>query len=117
MKNNIPLNTILSRVCDHFNITETDLKNENKCRKIAYVRQIYSYLAKEHSGKSFKKIGEKINRYHATIQFSVRKIKSEKAIYKNTQEDILQITKSFSKIDFIVTNVDLLQIILNNNQN
>lgn len=117
MKNNIPLQTILLRVCDHFNLNESDLKKENKCRKLAYARQIYSYLAKIHSGKSFEKIGSKINRYHATIQFSVRKIKSEKEIYPGTQNDIQEIVKSFSKIEFIVTNVDLLQISLDNTAN
>lgn len=117
MKNTIPLNTILERVCDYFKLTEQDMCKIDKSRKLAYPRQIYAYIAKNHSGKSFEKIGKKINRYHATIQFSVRKIKSEKDLYSSTLKDIQEIEKSFHKIDFVVSYVDLLQIALNNTEN
>lgn len=114
MKNTIPLNTILARVCDHFNLNESDLRKEQKSRKLAYARQIYSYIAKNYSDKGFEKIGKKINRHHATTQFSVKKINTEKDLYSDVREDIRKIINSFSKIDFIVTNVDLLQISIEN---
>lgn len=114
MKNTIPINTILERVCEYFNQTPELLISKNKIKQLAYSRQIYFYLSKKYSNKSFQHIGNSIKRHHATVQFSVRKITIEKDIYSDTKKHIEEIVNSFSKIDFIVTNVNLLQICINN---
>lgn len=110
MKNKIPITTILNRVCEYFGQTPDLLISKNKIKELAYSRQIYFYLSKTYSAKSFNEIGLLIKRHNATVQFSVKKIAIEKDIYSDTKKHIEEIVNSFCKIDFIVTNVDLLAL-------
>ncbi|NBV41319.1 chromosomal replication initiator protein DnaA [bacterium] len=73
----LTINYIKRKVCDYFNISNTDLCSKTRTRELAYARQIAMYLARELTNVSLPKIGENFgNRDHTTVMHSVDKVKT-----------------------------------------
>lgn len=73
----VSINYIKRKVCDYFNITNTDLCGKERTRDIAFARQIAMYLARELTHVSLPKIGENFgNRDHSTVMHACDKIKT-----------------------------------------
>ena len=73
----VSINYIKRKVCDYFNITNTDLCGKERTRDISYSRQIAMYLARELTNVSLPKIGENFgNRDHSTVMHACDKIKT-----------------------------------------
>lgn len=74
--NIIPIDVILESVCFHSGLTEKELFKSSRQRKYAWPRQMFHYLARRYSGKTFAAIGEVGEHYggskfdHATVLHS-----------------------------------------------
>ncbi len=67
---------IKQKVCEYFNIKDSDLCSKNRSQELAYARQLAMYLARELTNFSLPKIGENFgNRDHSTVMYACDKIK------------------------------------------
>lgn len=73
----IDIESIVKIVCEHFDISEKDLKSSARNQKISRTRHIAVYLARELTQLSFVNIADFFNKKHPTILFSYEKIKEE----------------------------------------
>ncbi len=72
----ISINYIKRKVCDYFNISNSELCSKERTREIAFSRQIAMYLARELTNVSLPKIGENFGkRDHSTVMHACDKIK------------------------------------------
>ena len=79
IKNNEPkyeeeLAKILRVICDINNVEIEDVKGEDRDEDLITARREYCYSAYKLTTKSLKKIGEVINKGHATVLYHKRKI-------------------------------------------
>jgi chromosomal replication initiator protein len=92
----LSISHIKRKVCDYFNITETELCSKNRSRDLAYARQIAMYLARELTNVSLPKIGENFGgRDHTTVMHACDKIKT----LGNTEPETQSI------INLLITNI------------
>lgn len=72
----ITIDSIISKVCAHYNLDESAIHTKTRKREIVQVRQIAMYLAKKHTDHSSSKIGQLIgNRDHATVLHACKMVK------------------------------------------
>jgi chromosomal replication initiator protein len=67
---------LLARVCEHFEITMTELLSKDRHAHIADARHVAAWLLRE-TGLSYPSIGKVLERDHTTIMHSVRKVERE----------------------------------------
>lgn len=84
---------IVDIVCDHFNISKSDLKSKKRTREIAQARQIAMYLCKQNTNLPYKTIGEIIGgKNHATVVHACKTvsalIETDKAFKVNVEQII-----------------------------
>lgn len=106
------LEKILSKVSVCLNVTINDIKGERKNGNIPKARHLYCYIARL-NGYTFKKIGAKINRNHATVMNSCNVIENELEIYSETNEFIKKIETVLeceSIENIVIQDVDLLSL-------
>lgn len=84
-------------VCQRFNVSEDEIKSPAKNQKIAHVRHLAIYLARELTQMSFVSIAEFFNKKHPTILFSYEKIKQEIKTDKNLNELICDLKKEIKQ--------------------
>ena len=79
----ITIDSIISKVCAHYNLDESAIHTKTRKREIVQVRQIAMYLAKKHTDHSSSKIGQLIgNRDHATVLHACKMVKDLIDVYK-----------------------------------
>lgn len=63
-------------VCGYFQITQNDFRNHFKSREMPYVmiRQVLVYMSRIFTKHSTTEIGKFIDRDHATILYSIKKV-------------------------------------------
>ena len=90
----ITIDSIISKVCAHYNLDESAIHTKTRKREIVQVRQIAMYLAKKHTDHSSSKIGQLIgNRDHATVLHACKMVK-----------DLIDVDKAFkAEVDEIET--------------
>jgi len=100
----------LAIVCDYFEISKSEIIAKDRTKKIKYARQIACYVIQEFTNLSYHKIGLIINRDHATVIHSVKKIMIEKELYRVVSNDLHSIHERIALNDCVVRTVDLLSI-------
>lgn len=90
----IDIEGIARVVCEHFGVTEEELKSTARNQKISHSRHIAVYLARELTQMSFVNIAEFFNKKHPTILFSYEKIKQEMKTDKNLNELICDLKRA-----------------------
>lgn len=88
----INIELISKTVCEHFNVSETDVKSSARNQKISHSRQVAVYLARELTQMSFVNIANYFNKKHPTILFSYEKIKSEMKTNISLEQEISDLT-------------------------
>jgi chromosomal replication initiator protein len=112
MKSNFKLSYILSTVCSYYGVSIENVKSNSRKANFTQARQLFCYLARNHSEYSFPKIADEINRDHATVIHSVNKLSIEKEIYSQVKKEIEEIeVLLYSTI--IPYDVNLLQVSVN----
>ena len=92
----VTIDTIISKVCEHFKLDESVLHSKSRKRDVVQMRQIAMYLAKKHTDISASKIGHLIgNRDHATVLHACKNIKDQVSIDKELKAEIEDIEASF----------------------
>ena len=94
----ITIESIISKVCEHFKLDEAILHSKTRKREVVLVRQIAMYLAKTHTDISASKIGHLIgNRDHATVLHACKNIKDQLCIDKDFKAEIEEIEVSLKQ--------------------
>ena len=92
----VTIETIISKVCEHFNFEESVLHSKSRKREVVQARQVAMYLAKTHTEISASKIGLQIgNRDHATVLHACKNIKDQIMVDKEFKAEITKIENSF----------------------
>ncbi|MBI5184260.1 MAG: chromosomal replication initiator protein DnaA [Nitrospinae bacterium] len=69
---------IQKSVCEHFNVSPSDLKSKSRHKNITFPRQVFTYLARQHTNTSLPEIGKFLGgRDHSSIIYSCKKIEEE----------------------------------------
>lgn len=77
-KREITPELIINIVCEHFDVTLTDIASKKKSQEIAFPRQIAMYLCKKNTSNSLKSIAAALGkRDHSTIIHGYNKINKE----------------------------------------
>lgn len=91
-KKKITPELIISKVENHFNLRENDLKSSSKSQNIAFPRQIAMYILKNETDLSLKQIGMFFGgKDHTTVMHAVNKIEKTKADDSNVEKIITDI--------------------------
>lgn len=94
----VTIESIISKVCEHYNIDETAIHTKTRKREIVQVRQIAMFLAKRHTDNSASKIGQLIGkRDHATVLHACKTIKDLIEVDKNFKTEIEEIEASIKR--------------------
>lgn len=92
----VTIDTIVSKVCEHFKLDESIIHSKSRKREVVQVRQIAMYLAKQHTEISASKIGLLIgNRDHATVLHACKNVKDQLAVDQEFRAEIAEIEASF----------------------
>lgn len=92
------IESIISKVCEHYNIDESAIHTKTRKREIVQVRQIAMFLAKRHTDNSASKIGQLIGkRDHATVLHACKTIKDLIEVDKNFKTEIEEIEASIKR--------------------
>jgi hypothetical protein len=91
-------------------VPEKDIISINRFGELVKPRQMFCYIARKHTNKSFSDIGDHIGRDHATILYSARKIKDTIDLYDDVNSDYNQIMALLmvKDIDPLITSLNSL---------
>jgi chromosomal replication initiator protein len=85
----IGLEDIMNTASGYFNISVSDLVSGKKQRLYAYPRQVAMYLARLHTGLSYKDIGRSFgNKDHSTVIYAIKRIEVLKVKEKKIAKDL-----------------------------
>ena len=94
----VTIDSIISKVCSHYNLDESAIHTKTRKREIVQVRQIAMYLAKKHTDHSSSKIGQLIgNRDHATVLHACKMIKGLIDVDKSFKVEIDEIESAIKQ--------------------
>ena len=94
----VTIESIISKVCEHYNIDESAIHTKTRKREIVQVRQIAMFLAKKHTDNSASKIGQLIGkRDHATVLHACKTVKDLIEVDKAFKTEIEEIEASIKR--------------------
>lgn len=114
MKGTLSLEMVMRLICNHYQVTERDVKDKKRTKYIVKARQMFMYYSSLSTKESSTKIGQFINRNHGTVLYSINKIEGEKEHYKDVLDSIEIISKEVNSF-IIPIDIDLLKLTKNYN--
>lgn len=94
-RSKLEVEQIITAVCKHYNILESDLIGSSRKRKFAFPRQMAMYLSRTETEASLPEIGENLgNRDHTTILYGYEKIAALLDTDPDVRRDSLTIKSS-----------------------
>ena len=88
--------SIIKKVCNCFEVSESEIKGRSRERDIVIPRQTVMYFLNVHCGLSSKALGRMFNRDHSTVLYSVNEIRNVeykeawlKPTFENLEKNIL----------------------------
>lgn len=85
----ITIESIITKVCDYYNIDESSVQSKSRKHEIVQARQISMYLAKKYLDFSTSKIGAYIGkRDHATVLHACNMVRDQIQVDKNFKADM-----------------------------
>ena len=87
---------ILGETARFYQVSPEDIKGQSRSKNIAYARHVTAYLIRNLIGLSLPAIGEFLNRDHATVLASIRKIESLITTEKEMSDTIRDITSTIN---------------------
>lgn len=106
------LEKILLATCRVMEVSELEIKGRSRLKHISLARQLYFNVAYENY-HTYQKIGELVNRCHATVLTANNKIIYEIKYYPSVRKNIEEIKSTINEIDVKWRNYH----IINNNIN
>lgn len=108
---------IISTVCDHFNLTESQLKSKTRKREVAYARQLCMYFFIKKLKYTTTKSGSVFNRDHATAIHARKTVTNLAETNKPKRDQLSQIEVELKNTTpnnrLVPTSIDLLQLSIN----
>jgi chromosomal replication initiator protein len=90
--------TILSSVCDFFEVKQTAIKGEKRQKQIVVPRQILMYLLKTEAKMTFSEIGNFLGgRDHTTVMHGVEKMEKLTESDTSVQKQMIKIKQKFTQ--------------------
>lgn len=74
-QDSLSLSAVMDEVSIHFGVKISDIKSQRRGRNISWPRQIFCYLARHHTDKTFAQIGNFVNRDHTTVMHAIKRVK------------------------------------------
>ena len=91
-KKEITIDTIISKVCEHYDIEKESLHSRSRKHNVAIARQVAMYLAKKYTDTSCVRIGKLIaKRNHSTVLHSCKMVQNQLEIDKNFRSEMEEI--------------------------
>lgn len=91
-KKEITIDSIITKVCEHYDIKTESLHERTRKHNVVIARQVAMYLAKKYTDTSCSKIGQLIGKKnHATVIYSCKFVKSQLEIDKNFCKEMEEI--------------------------
>ena len=84
-RDSLSLAQVMAHVSDHFDIKISDIKSQRRGRNISWTRQVFCYLAREHTDKSLPQIGNFVNRDHTTVMHAIKRVKESRQCEETTR--------------------------------
>ena len=69
---------IIEQVCNHYGITEIQLRSRCRIRKFVDARNVLMYIFKINLRMTYQDIGAMFNKHHATIIHAINKVENLK---------------------------------------
>ena len=109
---NLNLDFILKKVCSHYSIDKSFVIGKSRISNVVLARQMYCYISRHFSKKSYSEIGALININHSSVIYSIKTIENDIVIYTKRREDLEKI-KEMLLSKLIPSDIDLLQMSIN----
>lgn len=91
-KKEITIDSIVSKVCEHYEIEKESLHSRSRKHNVAIARQVAMYLAKKYTDTSCVRIGKLIaNRNHSTVLHSCKMVQTQLEVDKNFRIEMEEI--------------------------
>ncbi len=91
-KRNITIDVIIDKVCNYFDVSDSDIIAKGRTANVALVRQLIMYLADKHAKMTASKIGLRIGgRNHATVIHAVKQIQNRLANDKAFAQKVAEV--------------------------
>ena len=91
-KKEITIDSIVSKVCEHYEIEKESLHSRSRKHNVAIARQVAMYLAKKYTDTSCVRIGKLIaNRNHSTVLHSCKMVQTQLEVDKNFRTEMEEI--------------------------
>ena len=87
---------ILCETARFYQVSAEDIKGQSRSKNIAYARHVTAYLIRNLIGLSLPAIGDFLNRDHATVLASIRKIETLITTEKEMSDTIRDITSNIN---------------------
>ena len=103
------LDAIMTMVCRYYSIDKKLVLGKKRDREIVMARQMFCWLSRRYTRSTFKLMGEYINRNHATVLHSVRKV--EELIdfdreLKYDRDTIVDMNPQLNNISNLIYNIE-----------
>lgn len=116
-KENIDHGFVLPIVCNYYGVKKEAFLSKSRLGDVVVARKIYMYLLWDIFNYTHERIGSETNRNVSTVTITLKKVKSERSIYKQIHNDIEKLKENINKQlvynDIIINNVNLLQMSIN----
>ncbi len=91
-KKNVTIDMIIDKVCNYFDVSDSDVIAKGRLAHIVLVRQLIMYLAEKHAKMTASKIGLRIGgRNHATVIHAVKQIKNRLASDREFAQKVAEV--------------------------
>ena len=103
------LDAIMTMVCRYYSLNKKLVLGKKRDREIVMARQMFCWLSRRYTRSTFKLMGEYINRNHATVLHSVRKV--EELIdfdreLKYDRDTIVDMNPQLNNISNLIYNIE-----------
>ncbi len=92
----ITVEDIITKVCNHYNVTNTAVASKSRRHENVIARQVAMYLARKHTKMPEARIGKMVGgRDHSTVVYSCLQVEKRLQVDKMFSSDIASIESSF----------------------
>lgn len=93
-KGEIEADTVMLKVCKHFDITVEQLRSKTRERTLIVARSYYIHILYEFMGVTLQRIADSINRDHSSIIHLRNKFNSDLNIYQDVRQPYRKFVES-----------------------
>lgn len=92
----LTVDDILEKVCNHYNVTTTQINSKSRKRDYVIARQVSMYLASKYTKMPASRIGKLVgNRDHSTVLHSCSQVEKRLQVDKEFNAEVVSIETSF----------------------